>query len=74
MSAQTVLVYCPECAGTGVARGGVYQCRYCMGQCHWSVDRTFDGGVPDGYRLWREYTLPEIRPNPLILSSDAHKA
>jgi hypothetical protein len=45
-----------------------------MGQCHWSVDRTSDGGVPDGYRLWREYTLPEIQPNPLILSSDAPKA
>jgi DnaJ-class molecular chaperone len=70
MSSKTVLVYCVDCAGTGMARGGIYQCGECMGQCHIALDRAPDGGVPDGYRLWREYTLPDLRHNPLILTSD----
>jgi hypothetical protein len=71
MSSKTVLVYCLDCAGTGIGKEGYTQCEYCLGQMHIAINRAPDGGVPDGYRLWREYTLPDIRVNPLILSSDA---
>lgn len=74
MSQTTVLVICLDCAGTGIGKEGYTQCEYCLGQMHISVNRAPDGGVPDGYRLWREHTLPDLRPNPLILSSDALKA
>lgn len=74
MSRSTVLVVCLDCAGTGIGAEGYTQCEFCLGQMHIAVDRTSDGGVPDQYREWREYDLPELRVNPLILLSDAPKA
>lgn len=74
MSRTTVLVVCLDCAGTGIGKAGYTQCEFCLGQMHVAVDRTVDGGVPDQYREWREYDLPALRVNPLILLSDAPKA
>ena len=74
MSRTTILVVCLDCAGTGIGKEGYTQCEYCLGQMHINVDRTPDGGVPDGYRLWREHTLPDLRRTPSIPTSDASKA
>lgn len=74
MSRTTMLVVCLDCAGTGIGKEGYTQCEFCLGQMHIAVDRAKDGGVPDGYRPWREHTLPDIRLNPLRLTYDATKA
>ncbi len=65
-----VLVRCRECAGTGNAKGGIYQCGWCLGACHVAVDRTLDGGVPDGECEWADHELPALVPNPLILAHE----
>jgi len=74
---KTVIVTFTDCAGTGLGEasdlGLRYQCVYCLGQGHIAVDRAPDGGVPDGYRLWRDAELPPLLLNPLILTY-AHKA
>lgn len=55
---RTVLVTCRQCAGTGdsratdKARATYLQCEYCLGQRHVNIDRTPDGGVPDGETEW----------------------
>lgn len=74
MSATCVLVVCRECAGTGLAAGGVYQCEYCLGQMHVNVSRTMDGGVPDGETPWKCPELGPVPPNPLTLRTDARQA
>ncbi len=61
---QTILVTCPACAGTGYGHGGQAVCGECLGQMHVAVDRLRDGGVPDGYTPWREWTLGEVPNNP----------
>jgi hypothetical protein len=38
---------------------------------HINVDRTSDGGVPDGYTEWREIDLGPVPLNPLTLRTDA---
>lgn len=63
-----VLVKCRECAGTGLARGGIYQCGECLGQCHVAVDCTKDGGIPDGWQAWHGPAMGPIRDNPLRLT------
>ncbi len=67
MSRTIVLVHCPSCGGTGYGKG-VLTCGECMGQMHIAVDRANDGGVPDGYREWRDAELPPLVPNPLRLT------
>ena len=67
---NTALVTCNECGGTGYGHDRPV-CGVCLGQMHISVDRTKDGGVPDQYRLWREWSLGEVPNNPLILRNDA---
>lgn len=70
---QTVLIVCRECAGTGNARGGILQCEYCLGQCHVAINRTVEGGIPDGETEWKVRDLGPVPTNPLVLSSDAPK-
>lgn len=66
---------CPACAGTGIGEmsdaGYRVDCDPCMGGRHISVDRTKDGGIPDGYVAWREWELGEVRPNPYRLTYEA---
>lgn len=68
MSQTHVLVTCPVCAGTGYGHDRPV-CGECLGQMHISVDRTKDGGVPDGHREWREWSLGEVPNNPLVLKN-----
>jgi DnaJ-class molecular chaperone len=65
-----VLVHCPVCAGTGYGKGTLI-CGECLGQMHIAVDRATDGGVPDGYRQWRDAELPQLTLNPLRLTNGA---
>lgn len=67
---KTVLVTCRDCAGTGLAAGGVYQCEYCLGQSHILVNRTSDGGIPDQEREWCAPKLGPVPANPLVLASE----
>ena len=64
MSQQTALVTCPSCAGTGYGKDRPV-CGECLGQLHIAVDRTRDGGIPDGFTPWREWSLGEVPVNPL---------
>lgn len=61
------MVTCPACAGTGYGHG-IPVCEVCLGQLHISVDRTPDGGVPDGYTEWRTSDLGPLPLNPLRLT------
>lgn len=63
---QCVMVTCPSCAGTGYGKDTPV-CDVCLGQLHISVNRTHDGGVPDGYTEWRTSDLGPIPDNPLVL-------
>ena len=71
MSQRCVLVRCRDCGGTGIGKEAFTQCEYCLGQMHINVDRTKDGGVPDGYTEWREIDLGPVPLNPLTLRTDA---
>jgi len=70
MSGTTVLVVCRDCAGTGDGPDGY--CGFCMAQGHLNVDRTAEGGVPEGEREWIAPTLPDAPPNPLVLFHVTH--
>lgn len=61
---------CPACAGTGYGKG-VPVCGLCLGQLHIAIDRTKDGGIPDGYLPWREWDLGDVPRNPLRLTYEA---
>jgi DnaJ-class molecular chaperone len=67
---RIVLVHCPDCGGTGYGHNRPV-CGHCLGQMHIAVDRTLDGGCPDGYREWRDKELPPLELNPLRLTYDA---
>jgi DnaJ-class molecular chaperone len=67
MSRIIVLVHCPSCAGTGYGHGQPV-CGECLGQMHIGVNRTTDGGVPDGFREWRDAELGPLKLNPLRLT------
>lgn len=71
----TALVTCRECAGTGIGEmseaGYRVACDPCLGAGHISVDRTKDGGIPDGYVPWREWDLGDVPRNPLRLTYEA---
>ncbi len=53
-----VLVYCPDCTD-GTASDG-HGCVMCSAMGHIAVDRTADGGVPEGYREWLPAMLPPL--------------
>jgi hypothetical protein len=61
------LVTCPACAGTGYGKQ-VPVCDVCLGSLHIAVDLSRDGSLPDGYKLWREWELGPVRPNPYRLT------
>lgn len=67
---RCVLVTCVACAGTGYGKETPV-CDVCLGQLHVAVDRTPDGGVPDGYVEWRTSDLGPIPNNPLRLTYEA---
>ncbi len=71
MSRTCVLVKCVDCGGTGIGTEPYTQCVYCLGQMHIAVNRTPDGGVPDGFTEWREIDLGPTPLNPLTLRTDA---
>lgn len=67
------LVTCPACAGTGYGKETPV-CDLCLGCLHIAVDRTKDGGIPDGYAVWREWDLGPVPHNPLVLASEVRRA
>lgn len=68
MSQTHILVTCPECAGTGNAAGGYYQCDVCMGSGHLNLPRDpMTGGAPAGLREWKDRELGPLIVNPLVL-------
>lgn len=72
---QCVLVTCLACGGTGIGEmseaGYRAACDPCHGGGHIAVDRTKDGGVPDGYVEWRGWELGPVPINPLRLTYEA---
>lgn len=60
MSRVTVLVYCPFCTD-GVQRDGLV-CGECNGIGHEAVNRTAEGGVPEGRTEWMPPVLPLLPP------------
>lgn len=69
----TALVVCRDCAGTGIGEmseaGYRVDCEMCLGGRHVAVDRTRDGGIPDGYREWRGWELGPVPVNPWVASN-----
>lgn len=61
VSQRTVLVVCRVCHGTGDGIDTA-ACVDCKGQRHFAVDRTPEGGVPDGYVEWMPPILPDFLP------------
>lgn len=74
MSAATVAVCCPECAGAS-ADNRLPPCDVCLSQGHFLVNRLPDGTAPatwdDGRPvvLWCPPLLPDTPMNPLVLRS-----
>lgn len=66
MSDKTAIIVCRECAGTGNARGGIYQCDICLGQGHLLCDRLPDGSLPDQEREWLGAKLGPVPYNPWV--------
>jgi hypothetical protein len=60
---HTVLVVCPSCNGSNDAPDGIHECGSCN-RGHIAVDRTPEGGVPDGFTEWIAPFLPETFPLP----------